>query len=173
MKVPVHKFSLGLLFILLFTPLLAQEESPVRQHLFYIERSKNSNIVQYDAQVGPDGKLLKKDPVIAYWIRHNEQGQEQKLNWLQRNFAYGFDAKLDKNRETADLRMKADVGRDIMVVREGDTYRATLLIDGELAYFEKMYIDASRHGLSLNVRFVDLYGEDVKTGEARFEKFIP
>ena len=61
-----------------------------RQGLFRIERSKNANIIQYDAQVRPDGKLDKKNPVVGYWIRLAEQGQEQELTWLQNKFAFGF-----------------------------------------------------------------------------------
>ncbi len=158
---------------LLSLPLPAQAETPVRQHLFHIERSKNANIVQYDAQVRADGRLFRKEPVIAYWIRLNEHGQEQKLSWLQQTFAYGFDTELDKSRESAVLHMKADVGRDIEVIRSGNVYRATITIDGAPAFFEKMYIDATRHGWSLDVRYVELFGTDMETGEARYEKLFP
>ena len=141
--------------------------------LFHIERSKNANIVQYDVQVGADGKLFKKEPVVGYWIRLNEQGQKQSLSWLQKTFAFGFETKLDKSRESVELNMKADVGQAIKIVREGDIYRATVIIDGAPSYFEKMYIDATRHGLSLDVRYVELFGEDMKTREARYEKILP
>jgi len=158
---------------LLYAPLPVQAETPVRQHLFHIERSKNANIVQYDAQVGADGKLFKKEPVVGYWIRLAEEGQVKELSWVQRTFAFGFDTKLDKSRESAELHMKADVGRKINIIRNGDEYRATIMIDGALSYFEKMYIDASRNGMSLKVRFVELHGEDMQTGEVRYEKFVP
>jgi hypothetical protein len=169
----IRKFTTILVLALLGLPLPAQAETPVRQHLFHIERSKNANIVQYDAQVGADGRLFKQNPVIGYWVRLNEQGQEQGLNWIQRTFAYGFDTKLDKGRESAVLLMKADVGQAIKVMRIGDVYRATITIDGAPSFFEKMYIDATRHGLSLDVRYVELFGADIKTGEPRYEKRFP
>ena len=105
--------------------------------LFHIERSKNSNIVQYDAQVAEDGKLYKKEPVVGYWIRLNEQGQKQKLSWIQRTFAFGFSTKLDKGGEGVILDMKADVGEEIKIIRIGDQYRATIasaLAGGVRAY---------------------------------------
>jgi hypothetical protein len=173
MMISIRRLYTLLALTLLCAPLLAQHETLTSQPLFHIERSKNANIVQYDAQVAADGKLFKKKPVVGYWIRLNEQGQKQELNWLQRTFAYGFDAKPDKGRESAEINMKADVGQAIKVVREGDTYRATVTIDGAPSYFEKMYIDATRHGLSLDVRYVELFGEDMKTGEARYEKIVP
>ena len=170
---PVHMINLCVALALLCAPLPVQAETPERQHLFHIERSKNANIVQYDAQVGADGKLLQKEPVVGYWIRLAEEGQVKELNWIQKTFAFGFDTKLDKSRESAELRMKANVGREINIIRNGDEYRATVMIDGVLSYFEKMYIDAARKGMSLKVRFVELYGEDMQTGEVRYEKFVP
>lgn len=153
--------------------LVAQAETLTAHPLFHIERSKNANIVQYDAQVAEDGKLFKKEPVVGYWIRLNEQGQKQELSWLQRTFAYGFKTRLDKNRESALIDMKADVGQSIKVIRDGDKFRATITIDGAPSYFEKMYIDATRDGMSLDVRYVELFGEDMKTGEVRYEKLNP
>jgi len=42
-----------------------------------------------------------------------------------------------------------------------------------LRFFENIYIDATRHGWSLDVRYVELFGEDPETGEPRYEKFTP
>ena len=173
MLAPVRMIAICLALALLYAPLPVHAETPARQHLFHIERSKNANIVQYDAQVGADGKLFKKEPVVGYWIRHAEQGQVKELSWIQKTFAYGFDTRLDKSMESAELHMKADVGREIKIIRNCDEYRATVMIDGALTYFEKMYIDASLKGLSLTVYYVELYGEDIQTGEARYEKFVP
>ena len=158
---------------LLLTPLFVRAETLTSHPLFHIERSKNANIVQYDAQIAEDGKLFRKEPVVGYWIRLNEQGQKQELNWLQRTFAYGFETDLDKSREMAVINMKADVGQVIRVVRDGDKFRATITIDGAQSYFEKMYIDSKRKGLSVDVFYVELFGEDIKTGEARYEKIVP
>lgn len=159
--------------VLLLAPQLAGAETLTNHPLFHIERSKNANIVQYDAQVAEDGKLFRKEPVVAYWIRLNEQGQKQELNWLQKTFAYGFNTDIDKSREKAEVNMKADVGQVIKVVRDGDKFRAIITIDGAPSYFEKMYIDSKRKGLSVDVYYVELFGEDIKTGEARYEKIVP
>ena len=169
----MRKISIFLILALTGAPLLTQAETPTQQHLFKIERSKNANIIQYDAQVGPDGKLLKKEPVVGYWIRLAEQGQVQELSWVQRTFAFGFDAKLDRNRERAELDMAADFGRPIIVIRNRDVYRATAPIDGSLSYLEKIFIQASGKGMSITVEYIELYGEDMETGEARYQKFIP
>ena len=165
--------GLSLTLALLWAPLLVQAEAPTRQPLFKIERSKNANIIQYDAQVAADGKLDKKEPVVGYWIRLAEQGQVQELNWVQRTFAFGFKSKLEGNRETAEMDMAADFGRPIIVIRDGDQYRATAPIEEQLSYLDKIFIQASGKGMSITVEYIELFGEDMKTGEARYQKFTP
>ena len=169
----MRKITVLLILALLWAPLLVQAETPVRQHLFKIERSKNANIVQYDAQVAPDGKLTKKDPVVGYWIRLAEQGQVMELNWVQRTFAFGFKTRLDRNRESAELDMAGDFGRPIIVIRDGDKYRATAPIDGSQSYLEKMFIQAHGKGIKITVEYIELFGVDIETGEARYQKFFP
>ena len=169
----MRKFTAILILALLCAPLLVQAETPARQSLFKIERSKNANIIQYDAQVGSDGKLVKKEPVVGYWIRLAEQGQVQELSWVQRTFAFGFKAKLDSSREAAQLDMSADFGQPIMVVRNGDEYRATFSIEEEPSYLDKIFIQASGKGMSITIEYIEMFGKDIKTGEARYQKFLP
>ena len=61
---------------LLVLPAAAQiKTSP----LFIIERSKNANVVHYDARLTADGKLDPKEPVIAYWVLLAKDGRREKL----------------------------------------------------------------------------------------------
>jgi len=53
------------------------------RHIFKIERSKNANIVQYDVQLTPDGKIYSKEAVIAYWIRLAKDGKRKELSSTQ------------------------------------------------------------------------------------------
>jgi len=61
------------------------------QPLFIIERSKNANVVHYDARLDADGRLDPKEPVVAYWIMLAEDGRRENLNWIEKRKAYGFD----------------------------------------------------------------------------------
>ena len=160
-----------LALVVVSAPLLAQD--PVIHPLFKIERSKNANIIQYDAQSGADGKLFKKNPIVGYWIRLNEQGQRMKLSWVQRTFAFGFKTRLAKDRESAEMDMVADLGAPVSVIREGDVYRATAPIDGRTSYLEKIYIKASGKGIKVNVEYVETFGKDIETGEDRYQKIVP
>jgi len=173
MERDAHKFVCLLLFALICAPMFLHAGVPDRQALFKIERNKNANIVQYDAQIGADGKLLKKEPVVAYWVRLAEKGQVQELSWMQKTFAYGFNVKHDPKNDTLELDMKADIGRPIKVQREADGYRATAQIEGSASFIEKIFIHATGKGMSTTVNYIELHGLDVKTGEKRFEKIVP
>jgi hypothetical protein len=174
LKVDMMRGKLGLLVLLIIcAPALVFAEAANRQHLFKIERSKNANIVQYDVQLGPDGKLLEREPVVAYWIRLAEQGQVEELSWVQRTFAFGFKARPDPEKDSVELEMKAGLGRPITVVRDGSEYRATILIDGSYSYLDRIFIQSERKGISVKVEYVELFGEDVKCPDERYEKFIP
>ena len=168
-----RNFSLAILLVLLCVPQWVLAETITSQGLFHIERNKNANIIQYDAQVGPDGRLTKKKPVVAYWIRLAEQGQVKKLSWIQRTFAFGFKAKLDDNRENVGLTMKIDFGEPITIIREGTQYRATFPINDSPSYLEKVFIQASGKGLFTRVEYIVLFGKDMKTGEPHQQKLYP
>lgn len=151
--------------------LLAQD--PVIHPLFKIERSKNANIIQYDARSGADGRLLKQEPIIGYWIRLNEQGQRMELTWVQRTFAFGFKTRLAKDRESAEMDMVADLGAPVTVSRFGDAFRATIPIEGRTSFLDRVYIKAQGKGIKVDVEYVETFGRDVETGEDRYQKIIP
>jgi len=168
-----HTSTILLMVFAVCLPMLVPAEGLNQQGLFKIERSKNANIIQYDAQVRPDGRLDRKKPVVAYWIRLAEQGQVKKLSWIQRTFAYGFKADLNDDRQSASLRMAADFGRLIKVKKFGQLYGATIDIDGKPSRLEKIYIDASGKGLFVTVNYIELFGSDLIFGESTYEKFFP
>ena len=166
--------SINLLIVcVLCWPLVLQADELERQDLFRIERNKNANIIQYDAQVTPDGKLDNKDPVVGYWIRLAEQGQVQKLSWIQRKFAFGFKVNLDANSEGVSLDMVIDPGQLISVRRYGQDYKAIMDIDGKSSQLEKIYIHASGKGLTTRINYLELYGMELDGGEKTYQRLVP
>ena len=143
------------------------------QPLFTIERSKNANVVHYDARLGADGKLDPKQPVVAYWIMLAEDGRREDLNWVEKGKAYGFDIKPDPSGDGYRMTVVSAPDRQITVKMEGKAARADMAIDGHPAVLEKMYIDSSDGLMGPKVHYIELHGKDVKTGEKRFEKIVP
>lgn len=154
-------------------PMLLHAVELERQSLFKIERSKNANIIQYDAQMGSDGKLYKKVPVVAYWVRLAEQGQVKKLSWVQRVFAYGFSTDYDEVSDSATLDMAADLGQSIDVRRLDGKYRAVIEIDNKPSELVKIFIQSHRKGITVKVDYIEIYGTDLETGQDSYVRFVP
>lgn len=143
------------------------------QPLFIIERSKNKNVVHYDAQLDKNSKLDPKEPVIVYWIMLAEDGRRQDLNWLERLKAYGFNIHQDKGGQFYRMTLMAYEEREVRVFQDGDKVRAEIAIDTHPSYLERIYIDSTEGDLIPKVNYVELFGQDVKNGEKRYEKIVP
>ena len=156
--------------VLLTAPAAAQiKTSP----LFIIERSKNANVVHYDARITDDGKLDPKEPVIAYWVVLAEDGRREKLNWIEKKKAYGFTIKPDPSVNGYKMTLVAAPKQRITVKKEKDAVRAEAVIDGRPAVLVKMYINASDGLTGPKVQYIEVYGKDLQTGEQRREEMVP
>jgi hypothetical protein len=140
------------------------------QPLFIIERSKNANVVHYDARLTADGSIDPNEPVIAYWIMLAKDGQREDLNWLEKKKAYGFTIKPDPSVKGYKMSLVAVPQGQITVRKVGKIVRAELVIDGQPAVMEKIYINAADGMLGPKVNYIELYGKDIKTGEKRYQK---
>jgi hypothetical protein len=141
--------------------------------LFKIERSKNANIVQYDVQVTPDGKLYQKEPVIVYWIRLAEDGRKRELTFFQRNWSYGISTKYDPRSNSAIVVIKAARSRVIKVCEVEGVYRGETIIDGQPALLERIFVTSSKSVLQRKGNSIELYGKNIKTGGDCYEKLTP
>ena len=131
-------------------------------HLFFIERSKNKNVVQYDVQLTENNDLREPSPMVVYWVLEN--GRQEGLNLIQRKYAYGIDSqdKLEKNKFRILLVVLKD--REIIVERIDGSYKAAVFIGGKYSLLKKVYVK-SKEGLMgvPKVFYVDLFGVDIQT----------
>src|SRR5512137_2130456 len=99
---------------------LAQSAGPAPAacpaELVRIARSKNANVVVYEANRSESGSLDADDPVRASWIMLAEQGQREGLNFFERWLAYGFDVRSAAPDSGYVLRLKAKKDQAIRVV---------------------------------------------------------
>lgn len=170
MKQAIIRITSLLLVAISFTPAILFGNEPDHDALFRIERNKNANIIQYDAQVGANGILHTKQPVVAYWVRLAEQGQVKKLTWMQRKFAFGFTTKLHDGGNTVALDLVLKIGRTIMVEQHGKDYRAITQINGVDSYLDKIFIQATGKGIATRVDYIELFGSAVNNREQQFER---
>lgn len=141
--------------------------------LFVIERSKNANVVRYEASLAADGNLNPAEPVTAYWVLLAEDGRRKKLNWLEKKKAYGIRIKPAAERNSYTLTLASASWLPLLVKKVGDVVRAEVAIGGRQAALEKMFIQVREKLLGPKVEFIELFGKDLETGEARREKILP
>ena len=155
--------ALVLAVLFLCAPLLAA------QTLFIIERSKNANIVRYDAEIGADGRIDKKNPVDSYWVLNAADGRREEITSFQKR-AYGFSVKYNESG-WFDMKMRAVKDRGIKISLVNGEPKAEILINGKNAYLSKIYIDSKDNFAGIpTVNYYTLTGNDVETGEELTEK---
>jgi hypothetical protein len=140
------------------------------REIFRIERSKNANIVRYDARITKDGQLDPKEPVVAY--RQRPDGSTYPIKTIDLLF-YGFKVKLDKSGTFWHLSIAAAKGRQMKLYLVDGKPRAEGHIAGVQAYLKKFYVKFKQDTIIPGVDWVDLYGTEVKTGRAVHERVVP
>jgi len=144
------------------------------QLLFYLQRSANSNTIIYDANLQTDGKLNSKQPVKVYWLRYNTTGERRKLNFAERNFAYGLNFEPTEKPGVYLVNLMAYSERDITVFVGADgNVEAHTIINGQAARLKRIYIDVSGSGFWSSVNSIELTGVALHNGKEITERFDP
>lgn len=156
----------------LLLSLLSAAPVDCSSELFRIERSKNANVVVYEARPGSSSPLDPDEPVTASWILLARDGKRQSLNFFERLVAYGFDVKLAPLAQSALLKLKALKGRTLRVALRNGCLAAFGVIDGVETVLKRVFVTTDERGATPTVLSVELFGVDPATGEARTEKLV-
>lgn len=153
---------LFILCLLITAPLYAQYEYPVPENrLFHIERSKNKNLVCYDAKL-EDGALVLKSPLEIYWLdREQNPGQTKGLTAMQKKMAYGYKV-VSRGDDTCDITLSAYPGKVLTIKKHEGKYVCITTINGQPAIMEKLYVKANDKN-SLTVEYVEVFGVTIDT----------
>jgi Domain of unknown function (DUF4833) len=141
-------------------------------HLFFIERSKNKNLVQYDIRLTGNSNLANIKPITVYWILEN--GRREELSRIERTYAYGIahQEKVDQNRVKVIL--AGLKGLEIIVERMNDSFKAMVSINGRMSILEKIYIKSEEERTGLpKILYIDLFGWTRETGLPIRERIVP
>jgi hypothetical protein len=137
--------------------------------LFKIERSKNANLVRYDAKIDNDGRIDKETPIDYYWLLYASDGSREEIAKIERR-AYGFSIKYNEAGHF-DMQMNAVKDRKLKILLINSEPKAEILINGRNAYLSKIYINSEDNFLSIPVvNYYTLTGNDIETGEEIEEK---
>jgi hypothetical protein len=107
------------------------------EHLFFIERSKNKNIVYYDVCQDDNNKLCISNPVTAYWIL--ESGKKEGLSSLEKKYAFGIKS-LDLQSDNHKFSIAALDKKTISIEKINGRYRAVTSVNNQEIVLEKVYV---------------------------------
>jgi hypothetical protein len=148
-------------------------DTPIR--LFYIQRSNNSNTVLYDANILKNNALNAKDPVHSYWVKYADGGKYEELSTIQRTLAYGLHTnKIKDAPNTYEGYFFGYRKRKFIVKIDKEKGPIALFpINGKMQILEHVWVQVEEAGLTPKIPYIELFGKDVKTGIAVYEKFVP
>jgi hypothetical protein len=168
---PRRTFLLTSFAVAMSTAVPALADDVTFHKLFFIQRSKNTNEVHYDARVKKDGGLDPKEPMVGYWINKASDGSRSPITMMQK-IAYGYDTEPGKAGSWV-LRLKAFKERPMWLVKtKSGKWRAQTKIGGHDAYMSRLYVKTDESGVIPKVLFVDVFGEDINDGKAVQEHIV-
>ena len=140
--------------------------------LFWIERSKNKNIVVYEATKNNNDNY---NDINAYWILIEGNDNKEELNFLEKKMAYGIDMVQTENKEPefeANLVSVPEMKLVLMTDSDGKPHIITTINDKK-CYLRKIYVATKESWTGLpDVEYVIITGIQIDNGEIQSKKRV-
>lgn len=167
---------------------IAQLRAASPNILFFIARSKNLNLVVYEALVdSKSGNLSVDKPVDVYWqdidpeyMKKNRasgvKSDRSDLNYIEKTMAYGLSSSPADGKPSGYYSVKLVSFPDRLVTVWKDSTsgkcRAQIAINGKQCDLKRIYVETKDSWTGPKVQFVDLTGTD-ENGANVFERYTP
>lgn len=168
-----HKMKRAILFVILFLMFGMNIYADKTSNLFVIERSKNANVVSYDAVLTDDGKINKESPIDAYWLLYAyKNGEREELSAFDKK-AYGFKAKYNAEKQNFDFVLKAAKDKPIVIDLYDGAAKAVIKINNVNCFLDKVYINSTDGAFGIpKVSYYELFGTEVSNGAKQQQKIV-
>ena len=137
--------------------------------LFYIQRNLNLNTVAYEINFLPNGRINQEYPMHVYWIKYSEHGQTQELNYIQNKLAYGYTSR-SINDETFEFRMVSQQDIVFYLAKVKQQYKVITKINNQDCALNNIFVFADDVGLFPDVRYIEFYGSELRSGFPSYQK---
>lgn len=148
----------------------------IKNQLFYLQRTTNTNTVIYSLNVNDKGELDESTPVKVFWIRYPEGGMRKELNFIQKAFAYGTISKKNKDGSFT-IQLVAYKKKEFILKKSpsDNTYKMYTLINNKESEIKRVYIQIDPGGtlFNPNVRYIEMKGKEAATNKPIMERFKP
>ncbi len=138
--------------------------------LFFIQRNQNQDAIVYRVNRTSEGLINDHLPMDAYWIRFTEGGIRRELNDLQNRLAYGYDIdKISPDLYRFQFVSYKDLTFYINRSENGKDFKVVYQYDDRTIVLKNIYVYAVEFGVFPDVKYIELYGEDVRTNLADYK----
>ena len=155
--------------------------------LFWIERSKNKNIVVYEA-IKQNGINDHYNNIIGYWLvidpeyikanrKKGKTDDREELSMIERKLAYGYNVtSTDSNKKCkiyqVNLVSVPSIIMDLITDKQGKPH-IIVIINGYKCYLRRIYVATKESWYGLpKVLYVTLTGIEIKTGAIQSTKKV-
>jgi phosphatidylglycerophosphate synthase len=154
------------------SPLKLPVPKGIPNKLFYLQRDPNTNTIIYELNVDGSGDLDKDDPIKAYWLRYQENGQRAELSYIQRKFAYGIQSKALGNNEY-ELRF-VSYKKLPLYLKKSETdnkYHVYITVNNKKMQLDRVFVRIEGGSFWIpNVKYVELRGANITNGSQMLER---
>ena len=171
-----RKAFIVLLIINFFTAYLvvAQERFPVPvgipNQLFYLQRTANSNTIICELNY-KNNTVDAEEPVHVYWLRYEDKGQKEELNFVQKKFAYGIKSTfISKDKYELNF---VSYKKYPMLLMKGPNNKFNVYgtINQKQAIVDRIFVKINGGSFwSPNVEYVEIKGVDPSSGKEVIER---
>lgn len=140
--------------------------------LFIVARTTNGNVVHYDAHLTKGGDIDPADPIDVYWTIGSSSGSREDLSFLERRRAWGVNVRRRSDGHFI-MALVSQKQIEVEIYRKDGVVRAETLIAGSRAFLNKIFVNIEGPILFPRVNYIELFGIDVETGMACYERIIP
>ncbi|MEJ7558985.1 MAG: DUF4833 domain-containing protein [Pedobacter sp.] len=132
----------------------------IANQLFYLQRDPNRNTLIYELNLDKSGNVNEAQPVLAYWIRYDENQVKKNLSYVQRKFAYGIDAK-KLGKDQFELRFVSHKKLPLYLVKSAvdKKYHVYVTINNKKLLLDRIFVRIEGGSFWIpNVKYVELRG---------------
>jgi hypothetical protein len=153
------------------------EPKDVKNLLFYVQRTINTNTLIYSLNLNDKKELNEKTPIKIYWIDYASDSRTEPLNYIQLKYAYGIDIQLvDNVKKVYCFNFVSYKKKQIFLMKSpvDNSYKAYSLINNKLIVLESIFIKMEVGNFwTPKVEYIDVTGRDQSKNEVVTERIIP
>ena len=145
--------------------------------LFYVQRTINVNTLVYELNTDDKGQINSAEPIKINWVNYATDGSREGLNYIQRKYAYGLEAKLtDADKKSYVFNFVSYKKKPLYLIKSAydNRYDAFVEINHKLVILNSVFIQIEGGTFWVpKIKYIEVTGKDVAKGEDVVERIIP